>query len=260
MHLLKRLAATLPDTWQQRLRSARSRAQIRRGTFHADEPEFDRLPEWLNPGDCALDIGANMGSYTVAMSRLVGRTGRVIALEPIPDTFAILVSNLQAANCSNVTAINAAASDRTDVKSMHVPRFDSGLENFYEARLAPDDQPATTSVRQILTLALDSLNLPQRIALAKIDVEGHEKAVISGIWKLIQRDLPVLIIETTSPVIEQRLAGLNYRVLHRAGSPNRVFLPAGRLREGAQSEPLQGNAVRSQPSQESHLRQTAPLF
>lgn len=224
MNFLKRLASRLPTRWQNHLRSARSRALIRRGEFDAGEPEFDRLTEWLQPGDWALDIGANMGSYTVAMSRLVGETGRIIALEPVPTTFAILVSNLQSAKCDNVTMINGAASDRTDVCQMHIPRFDTGLENFYQARLTKGGDVTQIRRLNVLTLALDALGLPNRVALAKVDVEGHEEAVVAGMWKLIHRDRPVLIIETSSQAIQERLATLGYRMEHMSGSPNRVFV------------------------------------
>lgn len=50
----------------------------------------------MAPGDWALDIGANVGHYTKRMSDLAGPEGRVIAFEPVPDTFAVLCANAQA--------------------------------------------------------------------------------------------------------------------------------------------------------------------
>lgn len=224
MNVLKRFAARLPTGWQHQLRRIRSWIEIRRGNFHPGEPEFDRLSQWLKPGDWALDIGANMGSYTVAMSRLVGEHGRVIALEPIPETFAILTANLQIARCGNVTAFNAAASDRAEVAEMYMPHFDSGLKNFYQARLDRTKNTMDTSANRVLTIAIDSLALPHRLALIKIDVEGHEAKVISGLWKQISRDRPALIIETSSPLVNDKLSTLSYQAHHIPGSPNRIFL------------------------------------
>ncbi len=223
-NVIKRIAAHLPTRWQHLLRRARSRALIRRGEFHADEPEFDRLPEWLKPGDWALDIGANAGTYTIAMSGLVGEQGRVIALEPIPETFSILISNLDVAASRNVTAINAAASDQTALSQMDVPRFDSGLENFYMARLSSGASEPRDRAQHVLTLAIDSLNLPAAVALVKIDVEGHEEPAVTGMWNLIKRDHPVMILETSSQPLEDKLLNLGYRQQQAPGSPNRVYV------------------------------------
>ena len=55
------------------------RRQMTRGRFRSPEPEWDRLGEWLRPGDTALDVGANVGHYACRMSQLVGASGRVIA-------------------------------------------------------------------------------------------------------------------------------------------------------------------------------------
>ena len=223
-NVIKRIAAYLPTRVQHLLRRARSRALIRCGDFHAGEPEFDRLPEWLKPGDWALDIGANNGTYTIAMARLVGKQGRVIAFEPIPETFATLVSNLDVAAFRNVTAINAAVSDHAALSEMGVPRFESGLENFYMARLQPAGSGSLTRAQKVLTLAIDNLDLPAAIALVKIDVEGHEEPAVRGMWRLIQRDHPVIILEISSQPLEVELLNLGYRQQHTPGSPNRVYI------------------------------------
>ena len=90
---LKRFAAMLPNSWQHELRRRHFQRQIRLGRFHTDEKEYALLDTLLGEGDWALDIGANVGHYTMRMAELVGPSGRVIALEPVPDTFSLLAAN-----------------------------------------------------------------------------------------------------------------------------------------------------------------------
>jgi FkbM family methyltransferase len=224
MSRIKWLASRLPLPWQRELRRLRFRRMIQRGDFHAGEPEFDRLSEWIGPGDWALDIGANVGHYTLEMSRIVGLQGRVIALEPIPETFGILVGNLVLAGCRNVTPLNIAASDRVEVVKMRTPRFASGLENFYQARIVQSNDTTDGHHHGALALTLDNLGLEHRVALVKIDVEGHEQSVLNGMQILIQRDRPVLILENPSEKTDKWLVDLGYRSERIPNSPNGIYL------------------------------------
>lgn len=80
----KRAAARLPKWLNTELRRLHYARQIRSGRFSSDEPELALLPELVEPGDWVIDVGANVGRYTMRLSDLVGRQGRVIALESIP--------------------------------------------------------------------------------------------------------------------------------------------------------------------------------
>lgn len=219
---LKRVASRLPTRLQQELKRLHFRRQIRRGQFRTDEEEYRRLDQWVAQGDWVLDIGANVGQYTARLSELVGPQGRVIAFEPVPLTFELLAANVAALGRHNVTLLNAAASDATATVGMSVPSFDTGLQNFYEARVTGDE----TGVR-VITLAVDALQLPRRIGLAKIDVEGHELSVVKGMRHLLETDGPVLIVEGHSPQVAGYLESLGYAYSDFEGSSNRVFAAAG---------------------------------
>ncbi|HEY6045537.1 MAG TPA: hypothetical protein VIU65_02980, partial [Pyrinomonadaceae bacterium] len=80
----------MPSSWQLEIRRHLYRRQIRRGVFTTHEPEYGLLSSFLSDGDWAIDIGANIGHYTKGMSDLVGARGRVIAFEPVADTFTLL--------------------------------------------------------------------------------------------------------------------------------------------------------------------------
>jgi FkbM family methyltransferase len=214
----KWLVAALPDSWQHELRRHHFGRQIRGARFNTDEKEYALLDTFLREGDWALDIGANVGQYTMRMGELVGASGRVIALEPVPDTFSLLAANTRLFTHANVSLLNAAASDRLGVASMQIPRFASGLSNYYQAHLGAGPGVA------VLTLSIDELSLP-RVRLVKMDVEGHELPALRGMRRLLARDHPVLIIETGSQETMAFLGDLGYAYERLPGSSNLLCRP-----------------------------------
>jgi len=113
--MLPEVLNRLPDSMRSPLKRMRYRAQIRGGTFISPEPDFRVLSNYLRPGEWAIDVGANVGHYTLRMSDIVGETGRVVAFEPIPETFKLLCANVRR---RNVTFLNAAASAKSSVAYM----------------------------------------------------------------------------------------------------------------------------------------------
>jgi len=208
----------MPTAWQLEIRRHLYRRQIRRGVFITHEPEYVLLSSFLSEGDWAIDIGANIGHYTKGMSDLVGARGRVIAFEPVADTFALLAANGRNYRYQNVTLLNAAASDKTGITGISVPRLTNGLNNYYEATVVSNGDGLP-----VMTLALDSLELPAAVRLVKIDAEGHELSVLKGMRQLIARDKPVLIVEVSSNDVHIFLAKMGYTRETLANSPNHIY-------------------------------------
>jgi len=172
---LKRTAARLQNRWQQQLKRIFFARQIRRGQFYSNEHEYALLSRLISPGDWVLDVGANVGHYTVRFSELVHKDGRVFAFEPVPETFELLAANTALKGLNNITLINAAASDSVGLVGMEIPQFDNGLDNYYMAHTSIDASRFRT-----LQIPIDSLALPHSILLAKIDTEGNELLVLRG--------------------------------------------------------------------------------
>lgn len=196
------------------------RRHIARGTFKTGEPEWDLASQWLGPGDWAVDVGANIGHYTKRFSDIVGAVGRVFALEPVPVTFDLLASNVARFAHSNVTLLNVAASDSTQVLGMVVPSFETGLKDYYSAQLT-----ATNEGLKVVTMPLDSLGLEGPVRLLKIDAEGHDDRVIAGASALIERCRPTIIVESATATAAEFLKETGYRVQVLPGSPNHVYVP-----------------------------------
>lgn len=155
------------------------------------EPELGLLPLLIRPGDRALDIGANYGTYALTLARL---GARVDLFEPNPAIAAILSAWARAKIGVVVHAL--ALSDRSGTAELIIPGED-GVEHDSSAALAGG---AIASGRRVaVSLApLDSLQITD-VALIKIDVEGHEDAVLRGAGATIAASSPALIVE-----IEQR--------------------------------------------------------
>jgi FkbM family methyltransferase len=225
--LVKRVAARLPRRWQQALKRLLHSFRIRTRRFETEEPEYHLLPSLVSQGDWVIDVGANVGVYTLRLSELVGPEGRVLAFEPVPSTFELLAANAAAAGAENVTLMNVAASDETRLATMEVPRLDGGLENPYMAHLIADGPGP-----RVLCLAIDCLGLPGRVRLVKIDAEGHDLYVLQGMTQTLRRDSPTLIVEDSSPEIDQFLEVLGYTGLRLPHSSNRIFFDSRQFADG----------------------------
>lgn len=220
----KRLGSRLPRALQQELKRYRYRRQIKRSDFGAGEPETRVLHEFVGAGDWVLDVGANIGQYTWQLSELVGESGRVLAIEPVPETFALLTSNVQHFKYRNVSMLNVALSDATGVAEMFIPRFDTGLLNYYQASLRHHETPEEGGCT-ILRVRFDDLMLPRPLSLIKVDAEGHDESVLNGLADTLERDRPVLIVEEPTKAVFERMELLGYATRRLPGSPNTMFIP-----------------------------------
>jgi FkbM family methyltransferase len=188
------------------------------------EPEMCIIPLLLPQGGCALDLGANFGLYTRQLSEIVGPQGRVHAVEPVPESFEVLQSNVLRLGLHNVTTHNLAVSDAERLVKMTVPKYTRGGENLYEARVF--DSPALEMDRVIHVPAdrLDNLfGRLGRIDFIKCDVEAHELCVIRGAGEILRVHRPAWLMEVSgdpddsnSPAEElvRLMAKSGYRMYH----------------------------------------------
>jgi FkbM family methyltransferase len=162
------------------------------------ENDIGPIKYLVNPGDAAIDIGANVGWYTRILCQLVAQHGKVYAIEPIPQTFELLSSVIQQLHLSNVELINCAISDTEGSAVMEIPLYESnGIENYYMARLCVSKDPTNSLQKKVNLRTLDSLfsEHPKNIIFIKCDVEGHELSVIRGASHLITQCKPAWLLE-----------------------------------------------------------------
>lgn len=169
------------------------------------ESEVRVFRTFLQPGDVALDIGANIGTHTLAMARLVGTQGFVLAFEPQRLVFQVLCANMAINAISHVHCVNAALAEVPARLNIVDPDPDSP-NNFGGASVSAISVPTpAASVEQIV---LDEFLDVGRLKLVKIDVEGMEASVLRGGRKAISRLRPVLYVENAFADRSQELAAV----------------------------------------------------
>ena len=157
-----------------------------------DVAEFQALPRLVQPGDTAVDIGANLGVYSVLLSRLCGPRGRVWAFEPVPNTYWRLRETLALNRCENVIPVQAAICERDGTERMNLfaPQFSEwntfGIpppRSVNWKRISPRESvevPARALDRFCESERIDRINF------LKVDVEGFEHSVFRGAEHLLK--------------------------------------------------------------------------
>lgn len=150
------------------------------------EPHVERtLRALLRPGDAAVDAGANLGYFSLAMAQAVGPSGRVDAFEPVPPTYERLAAGARANRYAQLhTHAHALGAETGEAEIAWDPRVAGSASLHGEG-----PQRAAIAVRR-----LDDLDLPPP-AVIKLDVEGHELAVVRGARETIAAARPALVFE-----------------------------------------------------------------
>lgn len=166
-------------------------ASLKRGKH---EPLMRRLfLESLNPGARVIDLGANIGEYTVLAGRAVGPTGHVWAFEPNPEALRFLAHNVRANGIrSQTTIVAAAATDASGTSMLHRPAASSLSASLH---VVPRDGDSIT----VQTLAVDQAITLDRVDVVKIDVEGDELRALEGMRQLLTRSSPVVAFIEANP-------------------------------------------------------------
>ena len=142
-----------------------------------------------NKGDVIVDVGANIGYYTVLLADKVGKRGNVYAFEPDKTNFEILVKNIKANKLENVVAVNAAVGSKNETKTLYVSKDNLGDHKLF------NDQFLKSNVQKTKIIKLDDFVKDIKINLLKIDTQGWEPEVISGAKKIIETDKPTIFLE-----------------------------------------------------------------
>jgi len=161
-----------------------------------DEEDLAMLKNLVHEGDQVLDIGANIGVYTMFLSRYVGPEGQVYSFEPIPETFQFLENNIKKLNLKNVTALNTAVSNYSGKVLMEVPKYDNGGDNYYEAKIVTREG-SLLKYFEVDCSTLDQLFIKYNFkpVFIKCDVEGFEWNVFACAGSILKNAKPALLIE-----------------------------------------------------------------
>jgi FkbM family methyltransferase len=174
-------------------------AGISRALWLFGKRELDHkwiMEKTVKSGTTVLDIGANIGYYALIENGLIGRGGKIIAVEPSPDNVQLLKKNIELNKLENVEVVEGAVSDIKGVKTFWLAQ-ESNLNSFHPEGLQRAGNLKKSIEVQVHTVQ-DLVKQYGEVDYLRMDVEGHEVQILNDIVRLARsgRRCPDIIFET----------------------------------------------------------------
>jgi len=161
------------------------------GGINYEDDYFDLLELEITSGENVIDIGAKIGIYSLAFSKFIGPTGKVFSFEPTPDSFNILKKNMNENHLENIIIEQKAVTDKNEIQLLEL--FESNGNN----RINNDSKNSIN----INCTSLDNYfsDSHEKISFVKIDVEGLEPKVLSGMKNVLEKNPKIKILLEYNP-------------------------------------------------------------
>jgi FkbM family methyltransferase len=173
--------------------------------------EIQLMRRFIRLGDTVLDVGAHIGTHTIAFANLVGPGGLVHAFEPQRRFFMMLAGNVALNALENVFCHHKAVGEANgEIMIPPLPPPETSY-NFSAVPIPPSSEAGEA----VALVALDTLAL-ERCALIKVDAEGMDPQVIAGARALIERFRPILYVENGDQQSSSRLSKVLDDIGYRA--------------------------------------------
>lgn len=145
-------------------------------------PEASLIRSFLKPGFHVIDVGANIGYYTLLLASAIGENGSIVAIEPSPENLRELYLNVERNNLtSKVEVVEAAVGDKAAVV---------GLRTGINSGVTDGDKAAY----QVPMDTIDNI-VKRHVDFMKIDIEGFEVFALRGATRVLTQDQPTLFVE-----------------------------------------------------------------
>lgn len=160
--------------------------------------ETETVKKIVKPGMCILEIGANIGYYTILMGKLVGKSGKIYAYEPYPPSVEILSRNVQLNNLTDIVEVrNFAVSSENATQKLYLGKA-SNVHSLINLKTGNNDanciEVKTKDIKEIL------IDTNRKFDLIRMDIEGHERELFSRLSKDISPFLPNRIFFEIHPL------------------------------------------------------------
>jgi FkbM family methyltransferase len=158
------------------------------------------MKKLIEPKSHVIDLGANIGYYTMLMARSVGPQGKVYAFEPDPGNLALLKKNIGANGYKNIQVETAAVSNQNGRVKLHKEKWNDATPSLWKSE-------HTTSFVEVDTIRLDQFfdANPMAIQMIKMDIEGAEGKALEGMEQTIKRSPGLVIVTEFLPTVMERL-------------------------------------------------------
>jgi FkbM family methyltransferase len=157
------------------------------------------LQRQLPVGGVFLDIGANIGIYSLIAANIVGEQGKVYSFEPSPREFGRLIENVKLNSVHNIECINVAVGANSGTSTLFVnPLITSTNYVVPPPDILSGSGENTVEVQRLSIDEFVEEKQIDRVHCIKIDVEGYENYVLEGMAGTVARDRPICIVELCS--------------------------------------------------------------
>jgi len=152
----------------------------------------DLFKKTVKEGNTVVDLGANIGYFTLLAARIVGDKGKVYAFEPEPRNYNYLIKNIELNNYNNVSATQKAVSDKNGKTKLYICSYDTGHHTINQHRgieaYKPDFVDDKKDFIEIETVTLDDFleDKGKSVNVIKMDVEGAEVLALSGMDRILR--------------------------------------------------------------------------
>lgn len=201
------------------------RPLVRGDTEALSEIYFEKVYNWLEqnikPNTILIDAGAHIGLFTVRATRILGRKGTIVTIEPHPENYQLLLRNVALNSLKNVIPVNVALSDTGGLTELYVSHDTSAHS------LIPYRSRRRLIVKcETMDNLLSKLKLSWKTSvLVKMDVEGSELKALSGAQNLLNRTNTKILIECHSKMDDTRRI---CEYLSRQAFETRIVIKSGR--------------------------------
>ncbi len=153
----------------------------------------DLLESLLQEGMTFVDVGAHVGLFTVPAAKWVSDSGRVVAFEPHPDNYAMLVGNIASNGFSEVIEANqSAVSEENKPVHLHMSTFNTGDHQLFH-------QGGRNTIEVQCTTLDDYFETGTKVDVIKMDVQGAEAAAFRGMRRVLQDNHAIQVVWELSP-------------------------------------------------------------
>ena len=172
--------------------------------------DFKIIKNNVKDGDNVIDLGANIGYFTLILAKLVGPTGKVFAFEPDPRNLALLKKNVEYNNYKNVIIVPKAVSNVNDKCTLYTGQKTFGQNKIYK--------PKNTKIQKFIPIDSETVRfddffktngLLDKISFIKMDVEGAEFLALSGMKEILKLNKNIKIF-TEAEISYLEDAGSSY--------------------------------------------------
>ncbi len=163
-----------------------------------ERDEVELFKKMVKEGNVVVDVGAHIGYYTMLTARLVGKSGKVFAFEPLPDNYDLLVKNVEVNGYDNVVAVRKAVASKSGVAKLFLPERGPGLAKTSQSLV---DIGLGKEFITVETVSLDDFFHDKNtvIDFIKMDIEGGETAALLGMDRVIRANENLKMIVESWP-------------------------------------------------------------